>query len=125
MCVCAGVCVLGEKLFAVGGYDGSGYLSLVESYDNREKTWRQVASLNTHRAGRQTYKVNHDAVAAIRSFYFQQLPCQLQVPMQRRRAGTHPEGEEARRGAQVPERDREDVRHHGQDQSLGHLASRS
>ena len=78
--MCAGVCVLGEKLFAVGGYDGSGYLSLVESYDNREKTWRQVASLNTHRAGRQTYKVNHDAVAAIRSFYFQQLPCQL--PMQ-------------------------------------------
>ena len=30
-----GVCVLGEKLFAVGGYDGSGYLSLVEAYDSR------------------------------------------------------------------------------------------
>ena len=32
---CEGVCVLGEKLFAVGGYDGSGYLSLVEAYDSR------------------------------------------------------------------------------------------
>ena len=29
------MCVLGERLFAVGGYDGSGYLSLVESYDAR------------------------------------------------------------------------------------------
>jgi kelch-like protein 1/4/5 len=46
-----GVCVLGERLFAVGGYDGSGYLSLVESYDSRESSWRQVASLNTGRGG--------------------------------------------------------------------------
>ena len=43
--------MLGEKLLAVGGYDGSGYLSLVESYDNRENSWRQVASLNTGRGG--------------------------------------------------------------------------
>jgi len=49
--LCSGVCVLGEKLFAVGGYDGSGYLSLVETYENRENTWRQVASLNTGRGG--------------------------------------------------------------------------
>ena len=27
--------MLGEKLFAVGGYDGSAYLSLVEAYDSR------------------------------------------------------------------------------------------
>jgi len=46
-----GVCVLGEKLFAVGGYDGAGYLSLVEAYDSRENTWREVASLNTGRGG--------------------------------------------------------------------------
>jgi len=46
-----GVCVLGEQLFAVGGYDGSGYLSLVESYDSRENSWREVASLNTGRGG--------------------------------------------------------------------------
>ena len=39
-----GVCVLGEKLFAVGGYDGSGYLSLVEAYDSRENVWKEVKS---------------------------------------------------------------------------------
>ena len=39
-----GVCVLGEKLFAVGGYDGSGYLSLVEAYDSRENVWKEVNS---------------------------------------------------------------------------------
>ena len=40
--VTPGVCVLGEKLFAVGGYDGSGYLSLVEAYDSRENVWKEV-----------------------------------------------------------------------------------
>ena len=44
-----GVCVLGEKLFAVGGYDCAGYLSLVEAYDSRENVWREVAILNTGR----------------------------------------------------------------------------
>ena len=65
--------MLGEKLFAVGGYDGSGYLSLVEAYDSRwaielvhwdlkfkkkvdhvltrENCWKEVASLNTGRGG--------------------------------------------------------------------------
>jgi len=46
-----GVCVLGEKLFAVGGYDGAAYLSLVEAYDSRENVWKEVASLNTGRGG--------------------------------------------------------------------------
>ena len=46
-----GVCVLGEKLFAVGGYDGAGYLGLVEAYDSRENVWREVASLCTGRGG--------------------------------------------------------------------------
>jgi kelch-like protein 1/4/5 len=46
-----GVCILGEKLFAVGGYDGSCYLSLVESYDPSENTWKQMGSLNTGRGG--------------------------------------------------------------------------
>jgi kelch-like protein 1/4/5 len=35
----------------VGGYDGAGYLSLVEAYDSRENAWREVASLNTGRGG--------------------------------------------------------------------------
>lgn len=46
-----GVCVLGQKLFAVGGYDGTGYLSLVEAYDSKDNIWREVASLNTGRGG--------------------------------------------------------------------------
>jgi len=46
-----GVCVLGQKLFAVGGYDGAGYLSLVEAYDSKENVWKEVASLNTGRGG--------------------------------------------------------------------------
>ena len=35
ICFFSGVCVLGERLFAVGGYDGSGYQSVVESYEAR------------------------------------------------------------------------------------------
>ena len=46
-----GVCVLGQKLFAVGGYDGAGYLSMVEAYDSKDNSWREVASLNTGRGG--------------------------------------------------------------------------
>ncbi|KAL0275567.1 UNVERIFIED_CONTAM: hypothetical protein PYX00_003381 [Menopon gallinae] len=46
-----GVCLLGERLFAVGGYDGNSYLKLVEAYDAEENEWHQVASLNNERAG--------------------------------------------------------------------------
>ncbi|XP_001606539.1 kelch-like protein 5 [Nasonia vitripennis] len=46
-----GVCVLGDKLLAVGGYDGQQYLSLVEAYDPLLNEWHQVTSLNTGRAG--------------------------------------------------------------------------
>ena len=43
--------MLGQKLFAVRGYDGAGYLSLVEAYDSKENIWKEVASLNTGRGG--------------------------------------------------------------------------
>jgi len=46
-----GVCVLGEQLFAVGGYDGGSYLHVVESYDTAHNTWRERASLITGRGG--------------------------------------------------------------------------
>jgi len=46
-----GVCILGEKLFGVGGYDGSCYLSLVESYDPSENVWKEMGCLNTGRGG--------------------------------------------------------------------------
>ncbi|XP_067000463.1 kelch-like protein 5 isoform X2 [Anabrus simplex] len=46
-----GVCLLGDRLFAVGGYDGQHYLKLVEAYDAQSNEWQQVAPLNTGRAG--------------------------------------------------------------------------
>ncbi|XP_034936195.1 kelch-like protein 5 isoform X2 [Chelonus insularis] len=46
-----GVCLLGDQLFAVGGYDGQQYLTLVETYDPIINEWHQVAPLRTGRAG--------------------------------------------------------------------------
>jgi kelch-like protein 1/4/5 len=46
-----GVCCLGDKLYAIGGYNGSKYLSAVEAYDPLTNEWEQVASLNAGRAG--------------------------------------------------------------------------
>ena len=37
-----GVCVLGEKVFAVGGYDGQQYLQDVECYDPANNEWTKV-----------------------------------------------------------------------------------
>jgi kelch-like protein 1/4/5 len=37
-----GVGVLGDKLMAVGGYDGTQYLDLVEAYDPTANEWTQV-----------------------------------------------------------------------------------
>ncbi|XP_063794453.1 kelch-like protein 4 [Pseudophryne corroboree] len=46
-----GVCALGDRLYAVGGYDGQTYLSTVESYDTQTNEWTQDISLNIGRAG--------------------------------------------------------------------------
>ncbi|XP_030126791.1 kelch-like protein 5 isoform X2 [Taeniopygia guttata] len=46
-----GVCLLGDKLYAVGGYDGQIYLNTVESYDPQTNEWTQVAPLCLGRAG--------------------------------------------------------------------------
>lgn len=46
-----GVCVLGERLLAVGGYDGKRYLKLVEVYDPQKNEWLEVAPLINERAG--------------------------------------------------------------------------
>ncbi|KAK2579589.1 hypothetical protein KPH14_010884 [Odynerus spinipes] len=46
-----GVCVLGDRLMAVGGYDGQQYLTLVEAYDPNLNKWEPVAPLLTGRAG--------------------------------------------------------------------------
>ena len=37
-----GVCLLGDRLYAVGGYDGQSYLSTVESYDAQTNEWTEV-----------------------------------------------------------------------------------
>nr|XP_054538805.1 kelch-like protein 5 isoform X1 [Pan troglodytes] len=37
-----GVCLLGDKLYAVGGYDGQAYLNTVEAYDPQTNEWTQV-----------------------------------------------------------------------------------
>ncbi|KAL0117209.1 hypothetical protein PUN28_010211 [Cardiocondyla obscurior] len=46
-----GVCVLGDQLVAVGGYDGQQYLTLVEAYDPHLNEWEHVAPLKAGRAG--------------------------------------------------------------------------
>lgn len=45
-----GVALLGDSLFAVGGYDGQNYLKTVEKYDAEKNEWIQVAPLNFSRA---------------------------------------------------------------------------
>ncbi|XP_071649675.1 kelch-like protein 5 [Temnothorax longispinosus] len=44
-----GVCVLGDRLMAVGGYDGQQSLTLVEAYDPYLNEWEPVAPLNAGR----------------------------------------------------------------------------
>ncbi|KAG7486029.1 kelch 5 isoform X1 [Solea senegalensis] len=46
-----GVCLLGDCLYAVGGYDGQVYLNTVEAYDPLTNEWTQVAPLCLGRAG--------------------------------------------------------------------------
>jgi len=36
------VCVLGDKLYCVGGYDGQKHLREVESFDPSEEKWSKV-----------------------------------------------------------------------------------
>lgn len=42
---------LGNKIYAIGGYDGTKYLNDVECYDPVKNEWQQVKGLNTGRAG--------------------------------------------------------------------------
>uniref|UniRef100_H2YHH8 BTB domain-containing protein n=1 Tax=Ciona savignyi TaxID=51511 RepID=H2YHH8_CIOSA len=46
-----GICVLGGRLYACGGYDGQSYLATCESYDPQSNEWTDIASLKTGRAG--------------------------------------------------------------------------
>ncbi|XP_034829155.1 kelch-like protein 5 [Maniola hyperantus] len=46
-----GSCLLGDRIVAVGGYDGVQYLCVVEVYDSESNSWRKLAPLSTGRAG--------------------------------------------------------------------------
>lgn len=41
-----GVCLLGDRLYAVGGYDGQVYLNTVETYDPQTNEWTQVCMIS-------------------------------------------------------------------------------
>lgn len=43
-----GMCLLGDRLYAVGGYDGQHYLKDVESYDPINNEWSKVGNFRTH-----------------------------------------------------------------------------
>ncbi len=38
-----GVTVLGDRLIAIGGYDGQSYLKIVEAYDPQTNEWEEVS----------------------------------------------------------------------------------
>lgn len=42
---------MGDRLIAVGGYDGNNYLRTVEAYDLESNEWSQVSPLTYSRAG--------------------------------------------------------------------------
>lgn len=49
-----GVCLLGDRLYAVGGYDGQVYLNTVEAYDPQTNEWTQVRT-QTHANAHKTH----------------------------------------------------------------------
>lgn len=57
-----GVAVLGDKVYAVGGYDGQHYLKSVESYDPSSNDWTEIASLCTGRAGTCVVRIDSGAL---------------------------------------------------------------
>ena len=46
-----GVCLLGDRLYAVGGYNGQVYLNAVEAYDPQTNEWTQVHTQMQHTHG--------------------------------------------------------------------------
>lgn len=45
-----GVAAVGNRLYAVGGYDGTSDLATVESYDPVTNTWQPEVSMGTRRS---------------------------------------------------------------------------
>lgn len=55
-------CLFGDKIFAIGGYDGSHYLRTVEQYDPNTNEWTTLAPLITGRAGACVIAVSNTVV---------------------------------------------------------------
>lgn len=53
-------CMFGDKIVAVGGFDGSHYLQTVEQYDPITNEWSSLKSLVTGRAGACVIAVNNN-----------------------------------------------------------------
>lgn len=56
-----GVCVLGDRILAVGGFDGSQYLTASEEYDPQSNEWKQVGNMLVGRAGASLVVVPHSS----------------------------------------------------------------
>lgn len=46
-----GLCVLQDKLYAVGGFDGCTYLKSVEWFDTKSNQWKIASTMNYRRLG--------------------------------------------------------------------------
>jgi hypothetical protein len=46
-----GVAIVDDKMFAVGGFDGYGITSIVESYDFEIESWFRVKDMHDARSG--------------------------------------------------------------------------
>lgn len=60
-----GVALLGDRLIAIGGYDGVQYLKTVEQYDPDTNEWKQLAPLNFNRAGACVVAVPNSSLSTI------------------------------------------------------------
>lgn len=56
---------MGDRLIAVGGYDGVQYLKRVEQYDPDTNEWIQLATLNFNRAGACVVAVPNSSLSTI------------------------------------------------------------
>lgn len=60
-----GVTLLGDRLMAVGGYDGVQYMKIVEQYDPDTNQWTTLAPLNFNRAGACVVAVPNNSLSTI------------------------------------------------------------
>ena len=54
-----GVCVIGNCIFCIGGWNGRKYLEVVEEYEAEKNTWRTVTPMHTGRCGAAVAVIDH------------------------------------------------------------------